>query len=75
LGTLSDTEEIAISGMITTSLVFILATFALLHKSKLTWRLLLSIPVIIAMIFLAYDSVDYAIELVLNGRNLCPTCP
>ena len=75
LGTLSGMEEIAISGMILTSMVFIFSTFALLHKSKFTWRLLVSIPLIALLMFLAYDSAESALGIILNGRNFCPTCP
>jgi hypothetical protein len=75
LGTLSGMEEIAISGMILTSFLFILSTFALLHKSKYTWRLFISIPFVALLIFLAYDSAESAIGIIFNGRNLCPTCP
>lgn len=74
-GAITGAIFIVVAGMTALSLLCTLAILALIHKSGRSWRLLLSAPFVMMLGFLAYSSLELAVEVTLYGRIYCPTCP
>jgi hypothetical protein len=71
----SDLKFLTISGLLFFTLTFILSILSLIHKSKMTWRLLVSLPIIAVLAYLTYIFLDLTLEIIRFGWLKCATCP
>lgn len=71
----SDLKFLTVAGLLFLDLTFILTILSLIHKSKMTWRLLVSLPVIGVLGFLTYVFFDLTQEIIQFGWLQCELCP
>jgi len=71
----SDLKLLTISGLLFLALTFILTILSLLHQSKMTWRLLVSLPIILILGFLTYIFFDLTQDIIRFGWLKCELCP
>lgn len=71
----SDLELLTLTGLLLLALTFILTILSLIHKSKMTWRLLVSLPLIVVLGFLTYVFFDLTQEIIRFGWLKCELCP
>lgn len=71
----SNLKLITLTGLLLFSLIYILTILSLIHKSKMTWRLLVSLPLIAVLGFMAYVFIDFTHEIIEFGWLKCELCP
>ena len=71
----SNLNNLTVTAFTFLALLFTLTILALIHKSKSTWRLLLSIPIVLILGFMAYTSIHMIRIIFELGWLKCESCP